>query len=261
MSLVEDCQHQVVVVDQENEAQLLILELGGHRATQCARLLLHLRQRLLQAIGEGTSLRGAQCIETRRQLRIPACHQVRMRRMSVGHQGQVLLASLAQGLHVLIQHHSEPRSDHQLLSIQVRVQAADLPSLHALPVEVHNADHEHQAYGVPAIHQEGLQGVQEELRGLPEDLHEEAVVPFRVEEVIQEEKLGSGRVHEEHLVAPKKLLMVVLDLVLVGVRDDGVFLQLLEDRVATREGEDVALAVEGDARPQADVVQEAPGAA
>mmetsp|Transcript_109279 Transcript_109279/g.290342 ORF Transcript_109279/g.290342 Transcript_109279/m.290342 type:complete len:202 (-) Transcript_109279:132-737(-) len=174
-----------------------------------------------------------------------------------GHR-DVLLRGLAQRGHVGIQDASKVRPQLQLQGIEVGVQAADLPPLHALPVELHDSDHQQEAHRVPAVCKELLQGVEEELRGLAKDLHEELVAAPRPEEVVEEEELRGRRVHEEHLVAAEDLLVVVLDLVFVGVGDDRVLLQLLEDRVPAREREDVALVLQVHAPPQAQAVEEAP---
>mmetsp|Transcript_73540 Transcript_73540/g.192893 ORF Transcript_73540/g.192893 Transcript_73540/m.192893 type:complete len:223 (+) Transcript_73540:639-1307(+) len=221
----------------------------GHRLRQGAHLLLHLQERLGQRVRQGAAggLLRAEGVEARRQLRVSAGDEVRV---GVGREGHhVLLAGLAQRHDVGVEHDPEARPQEQLQRVQVGVQAVDLSPLHALPVELDDADHQEQPDRVPAVRQEGLQRVQEELRGLAEHVHEERVVPVGVEEVAEEQELGRRCVHEQHLVAAEQLLVVVFHLVLVQVGDDRVLLQLLQDGVPAGQGEDIALVLELGAAP------------
>mmetsp|Transcript_73585 Transcript_73585/g.157769 ORF Transcript_73585/g.157769 Transcript_73585/m.157769 type:complete len:206 (-) Transcript_73585:1451-2068(-) len=113
--LVKHSEHEIVVVHQEDEAALSTLELHGHRRQQRADLLHHRLQRMLQRVREAASAgaasaaggcigRSAQGVEARRQLRIPACHEVWVR---IGRLLQILLASLAERGDVGVEHASQ----------------------------------------------------------------------------------------------------------------------------------------------------------
>mmetsp|Transcript_25431 Transcript_25431/g.64663 ORF Transcript_25431/g.64663 Transcript_25431/m.64663 type:complete len:281 (+) Transcript_25431:3-845(+) len=87
--LMEDCEHQVIIVHKEDEAILGAVQLLGHRLRQSTNLLLHGLERLLQRVRQAAAgLRGAEGVQTRSQLRISPRDEVRV---SVGWDGHALM--------------------------------------------------------------------------------------------------------------------------------------------------------------------------